>query len=151
MIEEKGKQSTLRQMFWAGIWIGGRTELVEMSRVNRARDYSSAAYCQALEEGLMPWNELKKGELEEIDEDDDEDCNGFIFMQDNAPIHRSRFTMDWLKQHKVEVMTWPPYLSDMNPMEHLWWILKQRLVELFPDLKGNGFTVAERAHFVDCT
>jgi transposase len=59
--------------------------------------------------------------------------------------------MDWLKQHKVEVMTWPPYLSDMNPMEHLWWILKQRLVELFPDLKGNGFTVAERAHFVDCT
>ena len=48
----------------------------------------------------------------------------FVFQQDNVPIHMSRSTRQWLRQHDVTLLDWPPKLPDANPIENLWHELK---------------------------
>ena len=52
----------------------------------------------------------------------------WTFVQDNAPCHKSKTTMTWLAQHGVVVMDWPPNSPDLNPIENIWGVLKQRLM-----------------------
>ena len=35
--------------------------------------------------------------------------------------------MTWLQQQGVVVLHWPPQLPDMNPIEHVWSTIKQKL------------------------
>lgn len=58
-----------------------------------------------------------------------------IFMQDNAPIHKAKKVLKWFEENGVEIMEWPPYSPDLNPIEHIWVHLKSKLHEMFPDLK----------------
>jgi hypothetical protein len=32
---------------------------------------------------------------------------------------------------------WLPYSPDLNPIEHIWWYLKVRLYEMFPEEANN--------------
>ena len=57
------------------------------------------------------------------------------FQQDNAPIHKAHRTMDYLKEQTFQTMEWPPSSPDMNPIEHLWAVLKTELHRRFPDTK----------------
>lgn len=34
----------------------------------------------------------------------------------------------------IEVMEWPPYSSDLNPIENLWVLLKAKIYEIRPEL-----------------
>ncbi len=42
-----------------------------------------------------------------------------VFMQDNAPYHKSRIVMDFLAENNIETLDWPPQSPDMNPIENL--------------------------------
>ena len=43
-----------------------------------------------------------------------------IFMQDNAPIHKTKAVTEYLAKQKVEVLPWPAYSPDLNPIENIW-------------------------------
>ena len=50
-----------------------------------------------------------------------------IFMQDNARPHVAEICINLLRNNNVQTLEWPPYSSDMNPIEHLWDTLDRRV------------------------
>jgi len=41
-------------------------------------------------------------------------------MQDNAPGHHARATLREIAARGIEVIDWPPYSPDLNPIETCW-------------------------------
>jgi hypothetical protein len=44
---------------------------------------------------------------------------GLLFMQDGAGIHRAKILKASLLEMGIDVVDWPPYSPDMNPIEHV--------------------------------
>ena len=57
------------------------------------------------------------------------------FMQDNAPIHTAHIIKNWFDEHGIPLVDWPPYSPDLNPIEHAWAKLKERIYMLYPVLE----------------
>jgi transposase len=55
-------------------------------------------------------------------------------MQDNAPIYLARQIQQWFKDNGIPLMKWPPFLPDLNPIEHAWAKLKELIYKLDPEL-----------------
>jgi len=53
--------------------------------------------------------------------------NTVIFQQDNAPIHTSKITKEWLKTNKIAIIDWPANSPDLNPIENIWSLLKDNV------------------------
>jgi transposase len=88
--------------------------------------YTGISYTNSLEEGLLP-----------------QYLPGHIFVQDNAPIHNSKHSKEWLEKHGIWTLEWPPYSPDLNPIEHMWWALKKMVHKLHPELDKMGNSEAD--------
>lgn len=112
-------KATITIMVWGAIWKGGRSHLVVMiwDETSRRNGYTSWSYQRALEEGLLPYYDDER-----------------FFQQDNAPIHKSRSSMEWLRTHGIRTVQWPAHSPDMNPIEHVWKKMKEILYKDFPHL-----------------
>ena len=47
----------------------------------------------------------------------------FIFQQDNAPVHKSAYSMNWLNQNFPHILEWPAKSPDLNIIENVWHML----------------------------
>ena len=106
-------------MFWAGIM--GR-ELVGPFRVPEGVKITSAKYIEFLTDHFLLWYKKKNRAF----------CSKIIFMHDNAPSHAAKNTSVSLAAMGIKgekLMVWPPSSPDLNPIENLWSIFKQKIYE----------------------
>ena len=58
--------------------------------------------------------------------------NCSVFMQDGAPCHRAKIVTQFLKSKKIHLLDWPGNSPDLNPIENLWKVLKDKVSERQP-------------------
>lgn len=113
----------------------GKTELIIMERDQDSprKGYTARSYQKALSEGLLPIYDGTRR-----------------FQQDNARVHNFGGTPEWLHQHGIEYIDWPPHSPDLNPIEHMWAALKRKIRELFPHLELLQGNEESKAEFIEC-
>ena len=118
-VQPVNKKTRHSQMFWGAIRYGMKSDLIlcHGDEESKRGGVTARVYRDILEETLPTI----------MDSDT-------IFMQDNAPIHTSRLLREWLAEMRFEVLDWPPYSPDLNPIENLWSMLKERIIKQYPDL-----------------
>lgn len=85
--------------------------------------FNSACYEHFLENVIIPGARLwyPEGRL--------------TYQHDNHPAHTSIRIQSWFQRREniIECLPWPPKSPDLNPIEHVWALLKKTLKENWPD------------------
>ena len=69
-------------------------------------------------------------------------------MRDNSRVHIAIIVQDWFAERDIDVMDWPPYSPDMNPIENLWKLLKAKIIELYLELITMKDYDATKRHLI---
>lgn len=99
-------------MFWGGMLASGPLALVPLEGM-----VNSDKYITILQNNIISFME------------DQPLATTYRLQQDNAPCHKAKGTMAFLRHHRVDLLSWPPYSPDLSPIENLWGILKMKLRE----------------------
>ncbi|GFV93797.1 transposable element Tcb2 transposase [Trichonephila clavipes] len=90
--------------------LGSRTDL----HIFDAGSVSGTRYCNEI---LLPHARLFRGTM----------GLQFLFMDDNAPCHRTVAAEQLLESEDIERMDWPARSPDLNTIEHVWDFLGRHL------------------------
>ena len=52
------------------------------------------------------------------------------YLQDSATSHTARLCMDCIRANNIVLVEWPGNSPDLNPIENLWAIMKQKLLSM---------------------
>ncbi|GFU10604.1 DDE_3 domain-containing protein [Trichonephila clavipes] len=90
--------------------LGSRTDL----HIFDAGSVNGTRYCNEI---LLPYVRLSRGAM----------GLQFLFMDDNAPCHRTVAAEQLLESEDIERMDWSARSPDLYPIEHVWDFLGRRL------------------------
>ena len=97
-----------KKMFWGCFSIDGPRSLVPVEGM-----MNSKAYLQIIEKKVCR-------ELSDLHP-------RAIIQQDSAPCHKAKMITNCFKKIKITALDWPENSTDLNPIENLWSMVKNRL------------------------
>ncbi|GFU72628.1 transposable element Tcb2 transposase [Trichonephila clavipes] len=107
-IIERDKYGGRGVLVWGSIMLGTDLHIFDTGSVNGTR------YCNEI---LLPYVLFFRGAM----------GLQFLFMDDNAPCHRTVAAEQLLESEVIERMDWPARSPDLNPIEHVWDFLGRHL------------------------
>ena len=107
-------KSRQKVMAWGGISLKGKTPLFCFTDI-----MDGPYYTNILQPQLLPAVKKLHG-------------RNWRLQQDNDPKHTSRVAKDFIAKNRINLIEWPSNSPDLNPIENMWFIMKNNVEKKCP-------------------